>query len=385
MPLEMGEELTQEQEEIEQQEDHALSADGAISPASIGTPGSSVSVSMSLPWTVTWTYTENSTKKTLSTSISASSGTPSSDRYFSFLLFPLDFMVSNIALSLPSGTTTTLTGECDYAPGRYFMPSPTLNVSGAYRANYNGGYSDYSNITPKNVRIYIGDVDLGSYAVNSSGQVSGLPSSVYLPNGATSYRMIFSNYYSTSGNVSLPYRDPPYQFQYSVGMVLGDDIYLIPDPSGNGGQSPDYTLILTDISSFLHRIWTDMTKGFSDVLSSMQAGVTSIVNAIAGIDSGATAPPADKSAADQFKQDMQEVTDKIDQAAQQIEQGTNRPDPSQTAQQVDPLQKLDPSDPAYMELRNGFSSVLQSEFMISILLMLFGFAFVSYVLFGKRV
>lgn len=238
--------------------------------------------------------------------------------------------------------------------------------------------------------------NIGAVPVQTVGSGADAVTYIYIP---------LSSSYSGRITLSLGYTaDYIYPMQYVTGLTTSTSVsssirigyrcllltdFWVSSDAALYSYLSSLQSTLSSVNSQLSTINTTISSAAQQIIqairdSSNAGGVTSdelkqILNF------ALSAPSADKSAADQFKQDMQEVTDKIDQAAQQIEQGTNRPDPSQTAQQVDPLQKLDPSDPAYMELRNGFSSVLQSEFMISILLMLFGFAFVSYVLFGKRV
>lgn len=123
----------------------------------------------------------------------------------------------------------------------------------------------------------------------------------------------------------------------------------------------------------------------SDLYNMVKNGFQSVIAAITGSRDDPT--PSQSQAASDFKDSAQDQKDKIDQAQEEIDQNTNRPPPESLMPTTPPIivdGQIGGGDEVALSAVAGFSDFLGSELILSMLLLVFTLAFVSYVLFGKK-
>jgi len=169
---------------------------------------------------------------------------------------------------------------------------------------------------------------------------------------------------------------------YAEFSVNDSGIWMWSDSSYDGGNivvsiDSNFSELNTTIDNQTVQITNKIDQSTTTITSAMDTNTNKIVSAV-------TSTPAQNQAATQYKDDMSQTTTQIQDNVQAIEDKTNRPDPEKTAQDIDPLGRLDPSDPARVSMYDGLGAILKTDFFLTILLMVFGMAFCGYVLFGKR-
>lgn len=97
-----------------------------------------------------------------------------------------------------------------------------------------------------------------------------------------------------------------------------------------------------------------------------------------------TATPQEVAEAEAILDQIESLMDEIDTLTQKIEDNTNRPDPGGLVGQLPGTDDyLHPSDSSASSGMDAVSQFLGNSFLLPIILMVLGFAFVRYVLFGK--
>lgn len=175
---------------------------------------------------------------------------------------------------------------------------------------------------------------------------------------------------------------------YSGSIVSACYAYI-----GPGSFSADYVpelsfedklqASLDSIIASLREQNTLISNGFANVLQ----GIQNVINAIAGLGSASASTPEQDAAASQYVQDMEDTMQKIDDANQIIEDNTNRPSADSIIPTVpDIIQDgvIGGGDEAATAMMGDFGELLASPMILNLLLMVFGLAFLSYVLFGKK-
>lgn len=112
-----------------------------------------------------------------------------------------------------------------------------------------------------------------------------------------------------------------------------------------------------------------------------------IKSAISGLGSANDPTPSQSQVASDFKDSAQDQKDKIDQAQEEIDQNTNRPPPESLVPTTPPIivdGQIGGGDEVALSAVTGVSDLLGSQLILSMLLLVFTLAFVSYVLFGKK-
>lgn len=148
----------------------------------------------------------------------------------------------------------------------------------------------------------------------------------------------------------------------------------------------------------IRTLGTTVSKGFSDVLSEIRSGnstlntilamLSTVLSAIQDISGNQFSPPPEQSAAaNQYKDDMQQSLDKIDESNKIIEDNTNRPSADSIVPSAPPIiqdGKIGGNDAAAVSMVEGIGDVLAFPMILSNLVLVFSIAFLSYVLFGKK-
>lgn len=123
----------------------------------------------------------------------------------------------------------------------------------------------------------------------------------------------------------------------------------------------------------------------SNLWQMVKNGFDSVISAITGSRDDPT--PSQSQAASDFKDSAQDQKDKIDQAQEEIDQSTNRPPPESLVPSTPPIivdGQIGGGDEVALSAVTGVSDLLGSQLILSMLLLVFTLAFVSYVLFGKK-
>lgn len=139
----------------------------------------------------------------------------------------------------------------------------------------------------------------------------------------------------------------------------------------------NFTKLEATINDGVEKLEAALADSTNKTTQAIQTASGQIVAAV-------SSTPAQNQAASDFTNEMGELTGNIKDNVGKIESGHQRPDPDDIKQQVDPLEKLDPTDDTYMTMKNGLADLLGSEYILTLLLMVAGFAFIGYVFFGKR-
>jgi len=168
-----------------------------------------------------------------------------------------------------------------------------------------------------------------------------------------------------------------------VTFFLDRGVWTFKDTAYDGGN------IVVALDTHFNSLETKIDQSTTQITDTINQSTGQVTTAITDssnrVIAAVTSKPEQNQAATQYKDDMSQTTTQIQDNVQAIEDKTNRPDPEKTAQDIDPLEKLDKTDQSYLAMKDGIKQILSNEFILTIMLMLFGFAFVAYVLFGKRV
>lgn len=112
---------------------------------------------------------------------------------------------------------------------------------------------------------------------------------------------------------------------------------------------------------------------FKEVITEVKQIPSTIYNFFFG-DSG-------DDAASGFKSDVDSAVSSVDQVQQEIEEGLNKPEPDAIVPDIDDVVDQD----AFVSYTNVFASVLQAGSLVAdMMIIVCSFAFLSYVLFGKK-
>lgn len=163
------------------------------------------------------------------------------------------------------------------------------------------------------------------------------------------------------------------------GITSGDVTIIVSEAVNDIIQSADKNTV-----TIVNKIDQSTTTVTNQIKNSTTQVTQTITDSTGKIIAAITPTPQQAQDASNLKGTMKDTTDRIKDNVSSIEEGTNRPNPEETAKEIDPLEKLDKTDQTYMTMKDGIQQILSHEFILTIMLMLFGFAFTAYVLFGKR-
>lgn len=264
----------------------------------------------------------------------------------------------------------------------------TLSISGTITTYITSGNSA---TVPSTSKYYCLSCQLvgvrnGEDFILSNIPVSGVSQSISIPSrtisvyGSYDYIAIRCYYDSVGFKVGGAYpfyylSFGSYSFSGQVGNSIRDLLQLILDALGSN-SSPNYTAILNLIRGDIQAMQSAVTSG-----------LTAVGNAVQSVKDTLTSSSQQDSVSNEYKEQMQDTLDKIDEANQTIEDNTNRPSADSIVPDVpDIIQdgQIGGGDAAATELMDGFGQVLASPLILQQLLLVFSLAFVSYVLFGKK-
>lgn len=367
---ESGIEFEETEESVED-----LAEDYGISTASIAPDGSTYTFLFSSTWSGSYTYISYSSSGagpyyyTSSYSIPTSTTSALSSSVATLYTSPFyTFGFSSVSLSVPS-SSLTVRANCSYPAGDYSLGG-TLQSYLMFGTSISNNAKRY----PTSVTIIMGSQSIGTYSI-SSGQIIGLPEKITLSSSVSSVSYVF-NYSSGS------YSPSPSGTRFSLYCYFNDGIELVEI------KDDPYISYFASIISWLRSTNSFVANGFASVLSALNdlglgAGLSAVVSAVQSVKDTLTSSPQQDSASNDFKDEMQETLDKIDEANQTIEDNTNRP----TMEELRPPDVstiVDASDPGYAAAMEGIGSFLAADFMVNILLLMCTMAFCGYVLFGKK-
>lgn len=118
--------------------------------------------------------------------------------------------------------------------------------------------------------------------------------------------------------------------------------------------------------------------GDSGTVSSLEV----VIQQLQEIQQAVQSSPEQDSDSQQLLDEVQSLLDEIDELVSVINDNTYRPPPDDILPSMPPS-VLPPSDEAAVAGRDAIVTIMASEFMVGILLLVFTLAFVRYVLFGK--
>lgn len=146
-------------------------------------------------------------------------------------------------------------------------------------------------------------------------------------------------------------------------------------------EIPEDITILGEIVISLDRIWSDMTKGFSDVLVAIRSSTSQVVSALQGISGGQAATPEQSQHAQDVQGAVESSSQAIESANQAIASAAPRDDP--TAAAPPPITNfVDTSLPEVQGMEATFSDILSSPVILPVLLLVVALATVKVVLYG---
>lgn len=277
--------------------------------------------------------------------------------------------------------------------GLYFQ---ALNGVFIHSVNFKGSFA--FNISTNGGGIYLYPTSAALKCTTSSGQTRTLATLTFTGSGNTQHvvsfpgtdividsevsslwaEMVFSFSPSTYTTNFLYRATPTWSFWYQFSNYSGT-WEEPPQPTFE-----DKTLgFLSQIIAQLRSTDSVIASGFANVLQ----GIQNVIDAIGSLGSGFSSTPEQDAAASQYVQDMEDTMQKIDEANQVIEDNTNRPAADSLVPAVpDIIQdgQIGGGDVVATAMMGDFGDLLSSPLILNLLLMVFGLAFLSYVLFGKK-
>lgn len=329
-------------------------------------PGTTYTVGTTSTWSGSYSYgTSSGGTSSKAISISGTKSLTATNNYFTLYNSGNNvFGVQSSYITVPSNAKVTVSASCSYPAGKYSLGGGLTSrlALGNAQTNANARY-------PTSVTITMGSQVIGTYKM-SNGVVQSLPTEIELTSAASSVTYSFAYSSGTYSGKSTGTNVILYVY-FDDGIVLTE---IKEDP---------YIPILTNILNSFSGIY-GLVAGFA---SSASQAWSDIISAIGGVSGGMGATPAQSAAASQYVKDMEEVQDKIDEANQIIEDNMNRPSADSIVPATpDIIQNgtIGGGDAAATAMMDGFGDFLSSPLILEVLLMVFGLAFLSYVLFGKK-
>lgn len=126
------------------------------------------------------------------------------------------------------------------------------------------------------------------------------------------------------------------------------------------------------VSATLDKIFNDMSKGFADIIAAIQSSA-----------SGSASTPEQDAAASEFKGEMEEKREVLDDAAAAIESGAPKPEPSSVLPPK-PGEFVDMEDSGVVAMGQSLTVVLGDSYVLQVLLMAVSLGVLSYILYGRR-
>lgn len=160
---------------------------------------------------------------------------------------------------------------------------------------------------------------------------------------------------------------------------------------GSYGDIPTWEDAVFEIRDFVAAIFKTSFPGISDKLDAILAaiksqdnasGFQSVVNAVDKVNDTLTSSPEDSSAASDFRDNVSSKADTIDSMAQEIEEKQNRPAVADVVPTM-PSDVIHPTDVAAVDGMQAVSDILATPLILQMLMVVFGLAFLRYVIFGK--
>lgn len=249
-------------------------------------------------------------------------------------------------LSVPSSSGLTLYVSCQsaiayrYHDGERLVAAPYQQATTFYPLSCSATayFSDNSSLAI-------------SLSALSSGALVSYGGSLSLPSGKSLVKVEFSFSYNT-----LLTGDASSSTNYCFFLACSPSFSLLEPSSG------------TDVS------------GIEELLRNILAADRQVVSML-------TPSSGQQSASDSFLQDMEDVTQQIEDTNKIIEDNTNRPSADSLVPDVpDIIQDgvIGGGDAVATAMMGDFGSLLSSPLILQLLILVFTLAFLSYVLFGKK-
>lgn len=254
-----------------------------------------------------------------------------------------------LANSVTAGTSFDILSEISLPESDYQSITFNGSIDVGLLGNKSLSYANYR-MYPTSAQIIINDTVVGETVsrVNNEFTFDNVSVDITEDVYAIGYRFTYDNAqsYTLANSFSISHSDLVLYIDDSTSAVLTEK-----------EETPVYIPILTEIKGLIEEVH----------------------GAIVGL---FTPNPGQLENSNQFVDDMTTVTDKIVEDVEQIEQNTNRPAASTIVPDITII--VDQSDQTYIEYMDGIGALLSSNIILNILMLMFGLAFCSYVLFGKK-
>lgn len=200
-------------------------------------------------------------------------------------------------------------------------------------------------------------LDFGS---GTSYALQGDVTALYLSCTNTTIPTSLTTVISTSGD----YRG----FSFIASARLGFGL------SGNYTDMRSTYALLSDILTGVTNIYGGLFPSIPDKLDAIKTAIDNLGNATA-------VSPGDQQVAADMRDKMEQISGQIADASQKIDELTQRPEPSAIVPSAPDI--LTTTDVAAVSAVDAYKSILATPLVLQMLLVLFGLAFLHYVLFGK--